>query len=804
MQFRDLTEEIRSLKEDRERLRQRHFEGAGGYEIVRDLSNSVDRAITSIWWRVRPPAPVSIVAVGGYGRRELCPSSDIDLMVLHQSGDEVNGAAKALLYDLWDAGMQVGHSIRTVKEALRLAKQDFDAETSFLEARLVTGDLKLFEHFSDAILRQTKKSPGAFLDRITKATQVRRARAGDASAELEPNLKDGRGALRDLHTIGWIEKVCGKQELPVSRAALESAGDLLYRARTALHLITGRQSDILLMQLQAQVAAAMGLAVEGVDGANESQAGATGELSKSAEEMLMRSLYLGCRAVAFALDWILDPEYPQVAKRIPPALLEGVWSPETRSAFIDLLAGGNRGQRAFTLLEQTGALVKLIPEWEWIRCLPQRNVYHRNAVDVHSFQTAAVLSEFVVDEDGGSASGWDGLTRRVAADTRQDWDRLLIAALLHDIGKGALEDHSVRGERLARSAAERIGLPRSDVEDVAWLVRNHLILTRAAVRRNIDDESLIVELAEAVGSSARLRMLYLISVADGLSTGPGAWTDWTAALVSELFTRIFHMLESGDLVSGDASQVAEEHRRLLMETLIGLPPGQVDEHLANMPRIWLISQSAPALIRQSKLMIPRPKVTEVRLEAMPLAESGLWEITVVATDRPGLFSKVSGVLALHGLDVLASQIFTSDDGVAVEVFRVAGSDERLEAVAEDIRKALRGKISLDLRLAQKRSQYAGRVSKGRGGPPTVKVDNKSSDFHTLIEVHASDRIGLLYTITRALSDLELDIHFAKVATYAEDVVDVFYVSDLEGQKVSDPEQIREIQRLIAHRLNVGG
>jgi [protein-PII] uridylyltransferase len=802
MQFRDLTEEIRGLKADRERLRQRHLEGAGGYEIVRDLSDSVDRAITKIWWRVRPSDPVAIVALGGYGRRELCPSSDIDLMVLHRSGDEVNGSAKALLYELWDAGMQVGHSIRTVKEALRLARQEFDAETSFLEARLVTGDLKLFEQFHAAVLRQSKKSPASFLDRIAKATQVRRSRAGDASAELEPNLKDGRGALRDLHTIGWIEKICGTRELPVDRSALESAGELLYRARTALHFVTGRQSDALLMQLQQQVAAYMGLTDGSSVSSNGNQAETPGAHGKPPEETLMRNLYLGCRAVAFALDWILDPEYRQIARRLPPPLLAGTWNPEARNAFIDVLASGSRGRRAFTILEQTGALERLIPEWESIRCLPQRNVYHRNAVDVHSFETAAVLSKFVSAGERDTDPGWDGLTRRVAADTRADWDRLLLAALLHDIGKGTLEDHSVRGERLARAAVERIGLPPSEAEDVAWLVRNHLMLTKAAVRRNIDDESLIVELAEAVGSVARLRMLYLVSVADGLSTGPAAWSDWTAALVSELFTRIFHMLEQGELVSGDASQVAEENLRFLGRALADLPADQVAQHLGDMPRIWLISQPTSALIRQSRLMVPRPEATEVRLDAIPLSESGLWEITVVATDRPGLFSKVSGVLALHGLDVLASQIFTSDDRVALEVFRVAGTDERLERVSEDIQRALRGKISLDLRLAQKRSEYAGRVSKGRGDPPSVRVDNKSSDFYTVIEVHCSDRIGLLYTITRALADLELDIHLAKVATYAEDVVDVFYVSDLEGQKVTDPEQIREIQRLIAHRLNI--
>jgi [protein-PII] uridylyltransferase len=803
MQFRDLTEEIRSLRADRERLRQRHLEGAGGYEVVRDLSDSVDQAITSIWWRVRPSEPVAVVAIGGYGRRELCPNSDIDLMVLHHGGDEVSAAAKALLYELWDIGVPIGHSVRTIKEGLRLAKQELEAETSFLEARLVTGDLSLFEEFYEATLRQTRRSPASFLDRLANATRSRRARAGDASAELEPNLKDGRGALRDLHTIAWIERVCGPQDLPVDRGSLHRAGEILYRARTALHLITGRQSDVLLMQLQEQVAASVNRSSEMPVGHNERPAPASELRSSSAEETLMSDVYLGCRAVAFALDWILDPGYRKIAERIPAPLLEGTWDGQARSAFTDILASGGKGRRAFRVLEQTGALTRLIPEWESIRCLPQRNVYHRNAVDIHSFETAALLSTFISDGVEGDAEGWDGLTRRVAADTGPDWERLLVAALLHDIGKGTLEDHSVRGERLARSAAQRIGLSSQEVDDVAWLVRNHLILTTAAVRRNIDDESLIVELAEAVGSLPRLRMLYLLSVADGLSTGPAAWTDWTAALVSDLFTRIFNILEKGELVSGDATQVAEERKTRLRRSLTELPADEVDQHLRHMPRIWLISQPTSALIRQSRLMIPRPELTEVRLDSIPLSESGLWEITVVVADRPRLFNKVSGVLALHGLDVLASQIFTRDDGVALEVFRVAGSDERLERVAEDIKKALRGKISLDLRLAQKRSEYAGRVSKGKGDPPSVKVDNTSSDFYTVIEVHATDSIGLLYTITRALADLELDIHLAKVATYADDVVDVFYVWDLEGQKVTDPEQIREIQRLIAHRLARG-
>ncbi|MDQ4149405.1 MAG: ACT domain-containing protein [Actinomycetota bacterium] len=797
MQSREVGEEVVQLRDERERLKSQLSQGAGGYELVTALADSVDRAITRIWWRVRPRGAAALVAVGGYGRRELCPSSDIDLMILHAGGADVTGSAKALLYELWDAGMQVGHSIRTTKEALKTAKQDFDAETAFLDARLVTGDAELFHQFHNAALRQTRRSPDAFLRRISRATHSRRSRAGDASAELEPNLKDGKGGLRDLHTIAWIDRVCGLTEGVVEQKALRSAGDLLYRARSALHFITGRQSDVLLMQLHAPVAASIDLKSFG-DGENGSRSG-----TLPPEETLMRSLYRGCREIAFALDWILDPEYANVAESLPDSLAEGAWTPEAREAFFAILRSGPEGRRSFRVLEQTGALARAIPEWEHISCLPQRNVYHRNAVDVHSFETAAELARFAPGTpEPESASNWELLTRRVAVDAADRWDLLLLAALLHDIGKGADEDHSMRGEALARKAAERIGLEGVDVDDVAWLVRNHLLLTKSAVRRNLDDESLIVELGEMIASVDRLRLLYLLSASDGLATGPSAWTDWTAALVADLFTRVFHVLERGELVSRDASHIAEERFQTLSAALSDFPAEAVEHHLSTMPRMWLLAQSADDLIRQSRMMIPPLRPSELRLDAAPLPEPGSWALTLVAQDRPGLFSKVSGVLALHGLNVLTAQIVTRQDGVALEVFRVQGTEEKLERVEQDIGKALRGKISLDLRLAQKRQEYAARVSKGKQEPPSVRVDNQSSDFYTVIEVHATDRIGLLYTVTRALTELELDIHLAKVATYGDDVVDVFYVWDLEGQKVTDAEHISEIKRLIPHRLEL--
>lgn len=815
--------EILKLKAERERLRLQLGSGMGGRALVEALSDAIDRAIVAIWLRLKPSVPVALVAVGGYGRREQCPASDVDLMVVHNGDDEVYAPAKALFYELWDAGLVVGHSIRTIKEALRAAREDFAAETSFLTSRLITGDQVLFEKFSELALAQSRRTPDAFAERARQAVLERRQGTGDATAELEPNLKEGRGGLRDIETLNWLRTVCGPIESPVEAPALEEAVDFLLKVRCSLHFVTGRHTDVLFMQLQTQVIELLNLP----DFCEDARGPADGF---DPEDFLMRKLYRGCRQVAFALDHLLDPAYEQASARVPAALVEGRWSPEAVAAFIDILGAGSAAWPAFCVLEQSGWLVRSIPEWELIWCLPQRNVYHRHAVDVHCFETAAALAGFFAAAEPGASSGAGSnlatgkrskrllptkaapetakdpairgaLTTRVAADSRKLKERLLLAALFHDIGKGTREDHSKRGVRLSRAALGRMGIPLLEKEDIAWLVRSHLLLTKTAVRRNVEDESLIVELAETIGSTERLRMLYLISAADGMATGPAAWSDWTATLVGDLFTRIYNVLDRGELVSADASRTARTRESELRTALGALDQALVKSHLTSMPRMWFLTQTLPGLVHQSKLMVPAPTGRDLLLDARPIDQPEHWEVTVVGRDRPGLFSKVSGALSLHGLNVLSAQIFTRQDGVALEIFNVKGADGKFERVRQDIVKALRGKISLDLRLAQKRSEYAGRISKGKNEAPQVRIDNGSSDFYTVIEVHAPDRVGLLYDITRALTELELDILLAKVATYAHDVVDVFYVWDLDGQKITEPEHLREIERLILHRLS---
>lgn len=888
---RGLSPEIVRLLADREALAGRRAtllsdpqspgDGAGGasaegWTVVRALSDAVDRAVTGVWQRVAPNESgrvphasgrdaATLVAVGGYGRRELSPCSDIDLMVLHGGSDAVVKAAEALFYELWDSGMQVGHSVRTLKEALAIAKTDLNAETAFLDSRMLTGDRALYDRFVEGALAQTRRSRPPFLDRIREATQERYHKADEAYGALEPNLKDGRGGLRDYQTIGWVTKVSGEpgqqgQPVPGGLCDPERLADAVGRVhivRTVLHGITGRHTDALAVQWQPQVAAAL-------DGRPVPSSGPA-PADPQAEDHLMRTVYESCRTISFSLDTVLLPEVSAALDALPPELREGEWTEKGLRAFLDLLASGPRGPESAQItvpvlraLDETGALAQLLPEWANVRCLPQRNIYHRWPVDLHSFEAVAALAAFAPATGGGSGDAadparcdrsdlgpahhglggiirralarettpgrngaqapgaggvphtsdrpdhrpdWRDLTRRVAADAAGEWDRLLLATLFHDLGKGdPEEDHSVRGERLARAAALRMGLPPEEADEIAWLVRQHLTLTTTAVRRNVDDESLVVELAETVGSVSRLRLLYLLSVADGLATGSAAWTPWKATLVGDLFTRVFHLLDRGELVSQRASLLAKARSADLRAALESFPAEDVDRHLAAMPRAWLLSQSTHALVTQSRVMLRVVPGKLPHVEAHLFAEPDVWEVVVVAPDRPGLFSKVSGVLALHGLNVLTAQIFTRSDDVALEVFRVTGPGERFDRVARDVAKALRGRLSLDVRLDEKRQQYAGRVAKGARKAPVVTVANDVSDFYTVIEAHAADRVGLLYAITRALADLELDVHLAKVGTYGEDVVDAFYVRDLEGQKVSDPEHVQEIERTILHAL----
>lgn len=837
----DASTAIRELQAERERLKE--HPGRSGRDLVEALTAAMDAAVRAVWREtVVVEDRIALVALGGYGRSELCPHSDIDLMVLHAGRGVAPDVGKRLFYELWDAGFKVGHAIRTVKDSLKLAAVNLEAETSFLDARLLAGDEGLFAEFFTASLRQTRKRGAKFLEALRQEAAARHAREGHATYLLEPNLKDGAGGLRDRSVVGWLAKVFegNAAELgAVQGQDFERAGEILFRIRNQLHYLTDRPTDVLLLAYQEPIAETLGYRGNGRPAVDSflrdlyaaartiefAASSALAELSggssrKRSHQELSRGIALadGMIRITDRVSPAADPSlamraFAEAAHQGAPLAAETLtwlrreaeagpaeyaWTDETRRAFFRLLAAGERAAGPLEAMDQAGLLGRFLPEWEGVRCQPQHNVYHRFTVDVHLLTTVAKASALENEE------GEDSLPRDVWRDL-VDRDRVLLACLLHDIGKGAEEDHSILGETLARQICKRIGLPTDTTEDVVWLVRHHLLLPDTATRRDTDDENLVVETAASVGDAERLKMLYVVSVADGRATGPTAWSPWKAALVGELFSKVTHVLERGEVVGRDASDLLRHRTTELRNALSRYPEAAVEAHLHKMPRAYFLAFPTEALIRHFALMATELAPSDVRAHWTPGEAPGLYEIIVVARDRPGLFSKASGALALNGINVLAAQIFTRADGVALEAFRVEGTHERevepdrWARVEANLARALAGRISLDLRLAEKRDAYE-RPSKGKREPPRVVVDNRVSDFYTVVEVHATDRVGLLYAITRALADMELDIQSAKVATYADDIVDVFYVRDVDGQKVTDLEHMREIERTVLMRI----
>ena len=781
------TKEIRNLKLERERIRSRHVAGDTGTFVVRQLSDALDSAVIGLWERIADDR-CALIALGEYGRQELSPASSLDLLVLHPWGTDPTDAAKALSYELWAAELDLGYALYTPEEALRLVRTRVDSELRFLDARLLVGDAELFKGWKAELMEYSRGSSAGFLDRLAPVTRARRSSTDDACSCLEPDLMDGAGGLADLATIRWIESVVGPKELPCEPGALTEAAELLHRVRNELHYITGRNTDVFQMHYHVPVAEALSPDAPDPSG-------------PAPEIELMRSLYESCRTIAFALDSLLNAgEGPAEADSFLRLFsLEAdpseTWPSAARESFVGLLSTGPEGRAGFRALERTGALATALPEWTGIRCLPQRSVYHRYAVDVHCYEVVAELAEL--------RSSADELTRRVARESEADRETLLLAGLLHDIGKGSEEDHCLRGETLARSAIERMGIEEPQASEVVWLVRNHLLLSRVATRRDLGDEALAIELADRIGSERRLRLLYLLTVADARATGPAAWSTWKATLISRLFSRVSHVLRRGELAGADTSEVAADKIEALKAALADYPPAVLERHLSGMPKAWLLSQDMRGLVDQSIQMLEYRRGDELRIRAVANPDAGIWELTIVANDRPGLFGKVSGVLALHDLSVLGAEIYTRDDGVALEVFQLeanAAGTADIESITEDARRALRGRLSIDARLIDLRRRHADAPLTEKRADPEVIVDDEASDFFTVVEVRAPDRIGLLYTITRALVEMELDIALAKVSTYGEEVVDVFYVRDLEGQKVADHGYAEEIARSIAFRL----
>ncbi len=747
---------------------------------------------------------VALVAVGGYGRGDLCPGSDLDVLILHTRKDrdlgEIKELAEQVWYPLWDAGLKLGHGVRSVKDALSLAHDDLDTATSLLDTRLIAGDTAIAADLKARAMAAWRAKPARWLTVMGASVDSRHARSGEVAFLLEPDLKDGRGGLRDVHTLRWAE-TARRTLRDDDHQALAAAFDVLLSTRIELHRRTGKASDRLLLQDQDAVAAALGDADADVLMARVSAAARTvawtsddtwdrirsslqGPMGRMAARDRSAGPGLILREGRIELGPDADPAHdPGLVLRAAAAAAtagthlsrsaldllaaEAVgpgdpWTDEARRSLVTLLGAGRAAILVLEALDQKGLLVRLLPEWSAVSSRPQRNAYHTFTVDRHLCEAAA-----------GAAA----LTGRVARP-----DLLLVGTWLHDLGKGFVpelgDDHALTGVEVVGRVAKRMGFPPDDVAVLVALVRHHLLLADVATRRDFDDPATVAHVAAALGDPGTVELLHALTEADSLATGPSAWSDWKAGLVSDLASRTVAAL-SGDGPSGDAHEHGATHDHVAFPS-----PGHLD--LATAAR-----EAGEVVVRGNGS-----------------------HVTIAAHDRPGLFAKVAGTLTLHGLDVLSARAWAGDDGLALEEFEVQSAFGKLPDWADsfwadvegDLRKVLEGRLSLEAAVADRAHRYSGRPRPATSvsavpARTSVTVDNRASATATVVEVRAPDRVGTLYRITRALAGLHLDIRHAKVATLGHEVVDSFYVADANGAKVGEGDPAREIERAVLVELS---
>ncbi|MCU0267182.1 MAG: [protein-PII] uridylyltransferase [Acidimicrobiales bacterium] len=745
-----------------------------GLQLCRAYSDRMDAWLGALYADADPPAGVSLIAVGGYGRAELCPQSDIDLLLLHEPKVDVDRLAERIWYPIWDEGLKLGHAVRTPKEALALAADDLDTATALLSVRHVAGDADLTAALDENALALWRKRSKRWLDEQAKRVQARHAHAGEVAFLLEPDLKEGRGGLRDVHAIHWAEQA-ERVMLEGDDAAFGAAYHVVLAARVELHRRTKRPGDRLLLQEQDAVAEALGQ--PDTDAFMRSLSAAAREIAWRSDEVWNRveSSIRGPRFFRVSRDRELAPGVvlregqvelhhdadpvadPLLALRAAVGAAENdvrfergslhrlaeagladpfPWDATARALLARLLLAGPPAIDVIEALDQVGLWVQLLPEWAEVRCKPQRNAYHTFTVDRHLCVAATNAASLV-----------DRVDRP---------DLLVVGTLLHDIGKGYPGDHIEVGIDVVAAMADRMGYAPDEIAMLQDMVRHHLLLPDVATRRDLSDDGTIEKVAELVGSGVTLRLLDALTEADSLATGPAAWNDWKAELVAELVERTAHVLSGGSV------------QELIGE---GFPS---DAQLARMA------------------------------EGRQLVETADDRLQVISPDRPGMFSRVAGVLSLNGLDVLSCAAHSNDDGMAIEVFRVASSVSSVipwDRVVPQLDAALAGRLALSARLDERARTYA-RARRTPGAPkaPSVHIDNELSHTATVVEVRTEDGIGVLYRITRAIAELELDIRSAKVQTVGHEAVDAFYLRDRNGDKIADPAYLTEIEKAILYEL----
>lgn len=744
-----------------------------GRRLARELSEKTDSWLQLVWNEASTAGVVqgsmALIAIGGYGRGELAPFSDLDVMFLHEGQRAVDEFASRLWYPIWDAGLKLGHSVCTIKQALDRAKDDLDSATALLSVRTIAGDQALGEKLAREAGDLWRRNATKRLPELVERVLARQRQHGEVAYLLEPNVKEGYGGLRDIHALQWAQSA-GIEIRRSDAASLDSAHEVLMNLRVALHRLRGRADEIVRLEDQDALAEMCGYSSADALMGSLSSVGRT--VAWVGDEVWARVESARRKAVPdkpltpgvvlrdgeVHLDDTIDPASdPTLLLRVGTAAarhraridrttldrlaqqapsMPNPWPAGAVDDLVGLLLCGHDAIPVLEALDQRGLWVKVLPEWAPNRSRPQRNAYHRFTVDRHLWEAAAQAARLV---------------DRVARP-----DLLVLGALFHDIGKGYPGDHSEVGVDLVRRMAPRLGLDDRDTEIVATMVRHHLLLPDIATRRDLADPATVAQIIDALQDTVTLDLLHALTQADGLATGPSAWGSWKAELVDDLVARVHHVLEG---VEGP-------------------------------PNIWNI--------------FPDQEVLETMANGDDAVVVTDDSITVVTPDRPGTFSRVSGVLALHGLEVISARAHSDEQGMAASRFRVRRPEHgpiQWLPIVDNVYRAVRGELAIEARLAERGRHYRPRPrTSATVTTPQVKFVDGASSNATVIEVRTPDRHGVLHSITRALAELGLDIRHATVQTIGDDVIDSFYVRTMDKGLVEDPDHRQEIERAVLFTL----
>lgn len=832
------------LRAKRDALESLWRQGLSGRNLLHRHSQLIDEYLADCFAKC-PDAEegITLIAMGGYGRKELFPFSDIDLLLLYDPKKEkkLEALTEALFYPLWDAGLEVGHGVRTPKACLADAKDDFFLQVSLLDARPLTGAQTLFDNLQNSFKKKFVEGHRKdFLKNMILHREERHKRFGKSSYQLEPHIKEGRGGFRDIQAMLWTAKVVfGLEDLADMEEAgllteqernnFEEAWDNLIRIRNRLHYISGRKNDQLYFEHQEEMAKAFKYR------SDESLLGV---------ERFMRDVYGHLQAIATTTDlffehvdeslgltpkkkfeqtlepgitirqgrlhftdknllekrpYLLIRIFLQAAKTGLPIhhrdrkiitsylhLIDDKMRHSRRmaKAFLEILQEAKDPITVLTSMLETGLLTAYIPEFYHVESLAQHDIYHAYTVDRHLLQTVAELKKLQEKDQTFINISSPHV--------------LYLAALFHDIGKGQDKDHSEHGAELITAVAKRLGLSDDDTACLSFLIREHLFLMVTASRRDIEDEQFILECANKIKDPDRLHMLYLLSIADSRATGPTVWSDWKAALLLEFYLKIAHLLDQPELAHPDKSQGADWMRSQVNQLLEGKSQTKIDD----LPEDYLMSFKPETIVEHLSY---RKQLTEQKALLFHEDLESYWSILIMAKDHTGLLSKICGTLALHNLNVVDAQIFTWADGTAVDVLNVhplgefSYEDQDWKTFHNDLNLALSNRLGLAHRLDEKlRSSRYGIKNVGIRPDPKVVIDNNTSTFYTIIEVYTAELPGMLYNITRTIADFGINIYRAKIGVERDQVVDVFYTLDSGGEKIKEQDFQEEIRLALLH------